>query len=112
MTKKFSIGSYIYRSTYNTVVNGTAVYRCRCGPEVGPDTVWWLARKKDGHWGVFKAHKDCKQPVREGKWMFKTKFPIDDITGPGDLHWMWYDPRKEIWIEFPVKFRTRLLEVP
>ena len=118
MTKKFSIGPdgtnfrYTYRSVLNMHVNGTTVYRCHHAPHVRPDTVFWLARKKDGRWGVFEAHKDCKQPVREGKWIFKTKFPINDITSPGALDWMWYDTRKEIWIEFNVKFMTRLLEVP
>ena len=128
MTKKFSIGSYIYRSTYNMVVNGTTVYRCCCGPRVGPDTVLWLARKKDGRWGVFEAHKDCTQPVRYGKLIFKTKFAIDDISSPephptsrqrairneypGDLDWMCYKKKKKTWIHFGNNLMTKLSEVP
>ena len=116
MTKTVQLSNelcYIYRPT-DMQFNGATVYVCIRGhqQERRINRKLWLARKKDGRWGVFEAHKDCKQPVREGKWIFKTKFPIDDITSPEALDWMWYDTRKEIWIEFNFKFRTGLLESP
>ena len=66
----------------------------------------WLARAKDGRWIAREAHTDSTEPVMQGKKIFQTQNPIDDITNPGDIDWMWFDTRTETWKNFQYTFRT------
>ena len=111
-------------------VNGKTAYRCGQSAYVGTGNVLWLTFQKNGHWGVFEAHKDqdCTQSVRTGTLIFKTKFVIDDISSPephptsrqrairneypGDLDWMCYKKKKKTWIHFGNNVMTKLSEVP
>ena len=110
---KFQIGSnkfrYIYSPT-NMEVNSATVYKCRRGTQEGSDDVLWLARAKDGRWIAREAHKDSTDPVRQGRKIFKTQNPIDDITNPGDIDWMWYDTRNGTWEDFKYTFKTTQIE--
>ena len=110
MTKNFQIAAKSFRYTYRATdmrANGATVYKCRHGQK---DKVLLLSRKKNGRWVCHECHEDSPIPVWEGKKIFQTKFAIDDITNPGDLHWMWYDTRKETWMAFDFRFRTTWVE--
>ena len=106
---KFQIGSDKYRYIYSPTqmeVNSAPVYKCRRGTREGSEDVFWLAREKDGRWIAREAHTDSTDPVRQGRKIFMTQNPIDDITNPGDIDWMWYDTRTGTWKDFQYTFRT------
>ena len=106
---KFQIGPdnqrYIYTET-DMVVNGASVYKCRRGYDGGTEHVLFLSRAKDGRWIAREAHTDSTDPVRQGINFLQTMNPIDDITNPGDIDWMWYDTRKGTWEYFEYTFKT------
>ena len=108
---KFQIGpddkhAYIYTDA-DMVVNSAPVYKCRRGTRLErSENVLWLAREKDGRWISREAHTDSTDPVRQGKKIFQTQNPIDDITNPGDIDWMWFDTRTGTWKDFQYTFRT------
>ena len=110
---KFQIGSDTFRYIYSPTdmeVNGATVYKCRRGTQEGPaqqERVLWLSKGKDDRWQAREAPKDSTDPVRKGKKIFKTRDPIDDITIPGDIDWMWYDDRSETWKDFEYTFHTK-----
>ena len=110
---KFQIGSnkqgYIYTET-DMVVNSAPVYKCRRGQDGGSEHVLWLSRAKDGRWIAREAHTDSPEPVAHGKKIFMTQFPIVDITNLGSNEWMWYNARKDEWINFEFSFRTTHIE--
>ena len=105
---RFQIGTgltdYIYGPT-DFVVNGATIYKCRRGTQEGSELVLWLSKGKDGRWTAREAPKDSEDPVRKGTKIFKTRDPIDDITIPGDIDWMWYDD--ETWKDFQYTFHTK-----
>ena len=95
---KFQIGpddkhAYIYTDA-DMVVNSAPVYKCRRGTRERSENVLWLAREKDGRWISREAHTDSTDPVRQGRKIFQTQNPIDDITNLGDIDWMWFDTRE------------------
>ena len=107
MTKKIQmkIGRHkfcdiIYHPT-DMEVNGARLYVCSRGQQCGMQSArLWLARRKDGRWVAYEAHKDSKEPLREGKKMFKTKFAIDELTNPDDVEWLWHythHPKEEVF---------------
>ena len=110
---KFQIGSnkqgYIYSPT-DMEVNNAPVYKCRRGQDGGSEHVLWLSRAKDGRWIAREAHTDSPEPVAHGKKIFMTQNVITDITNPGDIDWMWYNEKKEPWINFQYTFRTKHIE--
>ena len=104
----FQVGSNKYRYIYTATdmfINRATVYRCRRGLNEGTNAVLWLARAKDGRWIAREADKTSTDPVRQGKKTFMTKNPIDDITNPGDIDWMWYDKDGK-WVAFDFTFKT------
>ena len=110
---KFQIGNNKFRYIYSPTdmeVNNATIYKCCRGTQEGSDNVLWLARGRDGRWVAREAHKDSTDPVRQGKNIFMTKNPIDDITNPDDIDWMWYDTRGETWKDFDYTFRTTQVE--
>ena len=97
---EFQIGSDKCRFIYSPTqmeVNSAPVYKCRRGTREGSEDVFWLAREKDGRWIAREAHTDSTDPVRQGINFLQTMNPIDDITNPGDIDWMWFDTRTGTW---------------
>ena len=105
----FQIGSDKYRYIYSPTdmqFNSATVYKCRRGILEGSDDVLWLACGKDGRWVAREAHNESTDPVRQGIKTFMTKNPIDDITNPDDIDWMWYDTLGTKWVAFDYTFKT------
>ena len=107
---KCQIGSDEHRHIYsptNMEVNSVPVYKCRRGgTREGSEDVFWLAREKDGRWIAREYHMGSTNPVRQGINFLQTMNPIDDITNPGDIDWMWFDARTGTWKDFQYTFRT------
>ena len=107
---KCQIGSDKHRHIYsptNMEVNNAPVYKCRRGTREGSEDVFWLAREKDGRWIAREAHTDSTDPVRQGINFLQTMNPIDDITNPGDIDWMWYNAQKEEWMFYDATWEYR-----
>ena len=91
-------------------VNSVPVYKCRRGgTREGSEDVFWLAQGEDGRWIAREYHMGMvyeADPVRQGINFLQTMNPIDDITNPGDIDWMWFDTRTGTWKDFQYTFRT------
>ena len=111
---KCQIGSDKHRHIYsptNMEVNSVPVYKCRRGgTREGSEDVFWLAQGEDGRWIAREYHMGMvyeADPVTQGINCLRTKIPIDDITNPGDIDWMWYNAQKEEWMFYDATWEYR-----
>ena len=108
---KCQIGSDEHRHIYsptNMEVNSVPVYKCRRGgTREGSEDVFWLAQEKDGRWIAREYHMGSTNPVRQGINFLQTMNPIDDITNPGNIDWMWYNAQKEEWMFYDATWEYR-----
>ena len=111
---KCQIGSDEHRHIYsptNMEVNSVPVYKCRRGgTREGSEDVFWLAQGEDGRWIAREYHMGMvyeADPVRQGINFLQTMNPIDDITNPGDIDWMWYNAQKEEWMFYDATWEYR-----
>ena len=91
----FRIGSqknsYVYSDT-NMDVNGATVYKCVRGEdEHNNDYKLYLFREHDGHWQAVEDTNEATDPVNNGRKIFRTLNPVDNIVTPGWIHWQWRD---------------------
>ena len=75
------------------------VFRCIRGHSDDDGMRLYLFRAGDGHWIAVEAHAESKQPISEGRPVFRTlEKGIDDISQPiPNVPWQWWDPESKEW---------------
>ena len=111
MESKFQIGSdyykYIYQAHHTMTSQGKPVYKCCRGVEKSPNGfVLYLCLSGTGHWEAREAPEDAKEPLRDGRMVFRTRVPVEDITEPGDYDWDYWD-NAEGWVNLKSTFKTK-----
>jgi hypothetical protein len=109
---QFQIGTdkykYIYQAHPTMTCLGKPVYKCCRGVSNTPNGfVLYLCFTDTGHWEAGEAAQDSDEPLRDGKKVFRTRDPVEDITVPGDYHWDYWDTDRVGYVPLNYAFRTK-----